>query len=101
MPLSQRLPEHAFFSPYQKLVRRTSLEGQHVGNQRLFLLLGQFRSQYQVEELDRVGERNKASVMQVGRRILDAAQREGLDWPVGQHNQVIHGLAELVKSLKL
>ena len=40
-------------------------------------------SQHELEELDCVVECEKSLVVQVGRRILDAAQREGLDRAVG------------------
>jgi hypothetical protein len=35
--------------------------------------------EHEIEELDRIVERQQAPVMQIGRRVLDAAQRERLD----------------------
>src|ERR1700720_429173 len=51
-------------------------------NQIPLLLAGQLGAEHQIEELDRIIERQQAPVMQIGRRILDAAQREGLDGSV-------------------
>src|SRR6266481_6822010 len=51
-------------------------------NQISLLLAGQFGAEHQIEELDRIIERQQAPVVQIGRRILDAAQREGLDGSV-------------------
>jgi hypothetical protein len=54
-------------------------EGAKERDQIALLLAGQFRAEHQIEELDRIIERQQAPVVQVGRLILDAAQREGLD----------------------
>ena len=43
-----------------------------------------FSPEHEVEELDRVLQRQQAVVVQVRRRVLDAAQREGLDRAVGR-----------------
>ena len=46
-------------------------------NQIVLLFAGQFGAEHQVKELDRIIERQQAPIMEVRRRILDAAQREG------------------------
>src|SRR5260370_10108358 len=51
-------------------------------NQIALLLAGQLGAEHQIEELDRIIERQQTPVVQIGRRILDAAQREGLDGSV-------------------
>src|SRR6266446_5463335 len=52
-------------------------------HQVLLFGLRQLGTQHEIEEFDRVVEGQQALIMQVRRRVLDAAQREGLDWPVG------------------
>ena len=42
-------------------------------NQIPLLLAGQLGAEHQIEELDRIIERQQAPVVQIGRRILDAA----------------------------
>ena len=63
----------------RSFLRNLTLEGPHERHQVLLFLGGQLEPQHQVEELDRVLEGQQAAVVQVGRRVLDAAQREGLD----------------------
>src|SRR5271155_1960221 len=48
-------------------------------HQILFLRRRQIRAQDEVEEFDRVLQSQEPAVMQIRRRILHAAQREGLD----------------------
>jgi hypothetical protein len=50
-----------------------------VRHQVLLLLRGQLGAEHEVEELDRVLQREQAPVVQIRRRVLDAAQREGLE----------------------
>ena len=52
-------------------------------HQILLLLARQLELQHEVEELHRVVQRQQPVVVQVGRRILDAAEREGFDRAVG------------------
>src|SRR5882672_2415829 len=66
------------------------------------LLAGQFRAEHQIEELNRVIKRQQAPVVQVGRRILDAAQREGLDGSVADFIQAVdHHRLEEALSLEI
>src|ERR1700724_1644418 len=54
-------------------------EGAKERDQIALLLGGQFGAEHQIEELDRIIERQQAPVMQKGRRILDTAQGAALD----------------------
>src|SRR5207302_729321 len=54
-------------------------EAQHERDEVLLLLVIQLQFQNQIEELHRVFEGQQAAVVQVRRRVLDAAQRERLD----------------------
>jgi hypothetical protein len=47
----------------------------------LFFRRGQFGAEDQIEKLDRIIQRQEPPVMQVGWRVLDAAQRKRLDRP--------------------
>src|SRR6202045_2277116 len=67
-------------------------EGAKERNQIALLLTGQFRAEHQIEELNRIIERQQAPVVQVGRRILDTAQREGLDGSVADFIQAVDHL---------
>src|SRR5258707_10562190 len=67
-------------------------EGAKERDQIALLLTGQFRAEHQIEELNRIIERQQAPVVQVGRRILDAAQREGLDGSVTDFIQSVDHL---------
>ena len=71
-------------------------EGAKERDQIALLLAGQFRAEHQIKELDRIIERQQAPVVQVGRLILDAAQREGLDGSVAGGIHVVdrHRLEE-------
>src|SRR5258707_3190347 len=71
-------------------------EGAKERDQIALLLTGQFRAEHQIEELNRIIERQQAPVVQVGRLILDAAQREGLDGSVAGGIHVVdrHRLEE-------
>src|ERR671918_675177 len=51
-----------------------ALELEHKGNQGLLLLLIQLQAQNKVEKLHRIVKRQESAIMQVRRRILDAAQ---------------------------
>jgi hypothetical protein len=59
------------------------------GDQILLLRRGQLVGEDEVEELDRVLERQQAAVVQIGRRVLHAAQREGLDRAVGAGHRAV------------
>src|SRR5260370_8529780 len=61
-------------------------------NQIPLLLAGQLGTEHQIEELDRIIERQQAPVVQIGRRILDAAQREGLDSSVTDFTHAVDHL---------
>src|SRR5882762_9519024 len=67
-------------------------EGAKERDQIALLLAGQFRAEHQIEELNRIIERQQAPVVHVGRRILDAAQREGLDGSVADFIQAVDHL---------
>src|SRR2546428_13093309 len=68
------------------------------GDQVALLLSCELDAGDQVEELDGVVERQQPPVVQVGRRILDAPERERLDGTVGaRHLAVYH--ARLVEPL--
>src|SRR5713101_9226374 len=68
------------------------------GDQVALLLSAELDSGDEVEELDGVVERQQPPVVQVGRRILDAPERERLDGTVGaRHLAVDH--ARLVEAL--
>ena len=55
----------------------------HEGDEVALLVGRELDADHEVEELDRVLEREQPAVVQVRRRVLDAAQRERLDRPVG------------------
>src|SRR5260221_7570975 len=76
--------------------RRYLSEGAKERDQIALLLTGQFRAEHQIEELNRIIERQQTPVVQVGRLILDAAQREGLDGSVAGGIHVVdrHRLEE-------
>src|SRR5450759_226370 len=67
-------------------------EGTKERDQIALLLAGQFRSEHQIEELNRIIERQQAPIVHVGWRILDAAQREGLDGSVADFIQAVDHL---------
>src|SRR3981189_1054465 len=60
----------------------TQSERAQEGHQILLLRRGQLVGEDEVEELDRVLEREEPTIVEIWRRVLDAAQREGLDRPV-------------------
>src|SRR5215211_4104743 len=74
---------------------------QHVGDQRVLLFLGQLEAEHQVEEFDSVGEGQQAAVVEVRRRILDAAQRQGLDRAIRDNGEVVHDQTRRIKALQL
>ena len=68
----------------------------------LFSSLRQLELKHEVEELDRVFERQAAAVVHVRRAVLDAAQRERLDRPIARliareplQVQVVHLVVEI------
>ena len=61
---------------------RLRLQAPQIRHQVALLLVRQLQRQHQVEELDRVLQRQQPAVVMVRRRILDAAERERLDRPV-------------------
>ena len=75
-------------------------EGVEERQQILLLFFGQFCAEDEVEELDGVVEREKATVVHVRRRVLDPAQREGLDRSVADHG-VIANRARRVEAFRL
>src|SRR3954447_8418851 len=74
---------------------------QHVGDQRVLLFLRQLEAKHQVEEFDRVGERQQAAVVEVRRRILEAAQCQGLDCAIWDDGEVVHDQTRRIKALQL
>src|ERR1700746_2437442 len=76
------------------------LKGSEECNEVLLLVAGQLRAEDQVEELNRVVEREQTAVMHVRRRVLDAAQREGLDRPIPCFPQAVDH-RRLEKALEL
>src|SRR3954454_11841623 len=62
---------------------------QHVGDQRVLLFLGQLEAKHQVEEFDRVGEREQAAVVEVRGRILDVAHCHALDRAIGVNGTLV------------
>src|SRR5262245_1951076 len=80
-------------------------------HQVLLFWRGQLQPQHQVEKLHAVIQRQQPVVMQVWRRVLDAAQGEGLDRAVGRslaavdhplleeplHPQVVHQVVRVVR----
>src|SRR6266852_9601250 len=55
-----------------------ALERPHERHQVLLLLVGELGLQHDIEELDGVFEREQPPIVQVGGRVLNAAQNEGL-----------------------
>lgn len=68
---------------------------EHIGDEIILLVLGELDAEHQVEELHRIGQRYQTAVMQIGWRVLDAAQRERLDRSVRQFHHVVEGLPGL------
>src|SRR5450631_149684 len=104
----------AMKSPPDVYVRRAETRGSqrpHERHQVLLLLRIQLQFQDEVEELHRVLQRQQAVVVQVRRRVLDAAEREGLYRTVGRrratvnrdlleeslHLQVVHEVVGVVR----
>src|SRR6266446_2244998 len=78
------------------------LEGPQERHQILLLLLLQFRAENQVEELNRILQRQQTLVVHIGRVILNAAQRKGFDRPVpDRHHVVDHYRLEEALRLKV
>src|SRR5690606_20767894 len=76
-------------------------QAQQIGDQSVLLPLRQIHAENQVEELDRVGERQQAAVVQIGRRVLYAAQGEGLDRAVRHDGEIVDDLLRLVEPFEL
>src|SRR5690606_13204587 len=70
------------------------------GDQVPLLLRLQLELEHDVEELHRVLEGEQAPVVEVGRRVLDAPQGEGLDGAVLIHHRAV-GHARLEEALEL
>src|SRR4029450_5977678 len=68
------------------------LQSPQEGDQVTFLWLRQFQLQDQIEEFDRSAQRGQPAVVQVGRRVLDAAQRERLDRTIRGRRPAVDGL---------
>src|SRR5207245_9977216 len=75
------------------------LERAQERDQILLFLRRKFRAEDQVEELDRVLQRQQTLVVHIGRVILDAAQRKGFDWPIPDGHHVVdhHRLEEALR----
>src|SRR3954447_12423095 len=74
---------------------------QHVGNQVLLFFNRKLEPKNQVEEFDAIGQRQQTTIMQIGGRILNTAQREGLDRAIGEHEQPVNRLPDLIEALQL
>jgi hypothetical protein len=70
------------FAETQAHQGRRRLKGSQECDEVLFLVPGELCTKDQVEELDRIVQRQQTTVMHVWRRVFDAAQRECLDRPV-------------------
>src|SRR5437773_349076 len=77
-----------------------ALQGFQERHQILLLLCRQVRLQDQVEELHGVVEREEPAVVEIGRRLLDPAQREGLDGTVARSHSSVDVL-RLEEALQL
>src|SRR5882757_6530325 len=78
------------------------LKGSEECNEVLLLVAGQLRAKDQVEELDRVVQRQQTTVMHVRRGVLDAAQWERLDRPIPCFPQTVdHGRLEKALDLEI
>src|SRR5690606_24177545 len=89
-----------------------ALQGPQKFDEVRFLLGLELRTENQIEELDGVFKRQQAAVMKVGRRVLDAAERERLDRSLtvsdaavddawikeSRHHQVMHRAVSIVGS---
>src|SRR5216683_1072716 len=75
------------------------LEGAQECHQILLFLRRKFRAEDQVEELDRVLQRQQTLVVHIGRVVLGAAQREGFDRTVPDGHHVVdhHRLEEALR----
>ena len=63
--------------------RSAGLEAEQVGDEILLLLFRELELEDDVEELDGVVQCRAAAVVEVWRAVIDAAQREGFDRPLG------------------
>src|SRR3954447_24602671 len=72
------------------LERMLASQRQHIGDQRVLLFLGQLEAEHQIEEFNSIGERQQAAVVEVRRRILDAAQCQGLNRAIRDDGKVVH-----------
>src|SRR5215469_4572827 len=83
---------HPFWPDRLKLSlrpRSPASEGTQKRDQVLFFLRSELGAKDQIEELDGVFQRQKTRVMQVGRVVLGAAQREGFDRTVADCHHVV------------
>jgi hypothetical protein len=71
-----------FCHGYRSKHQRWSLKSSEERDEVLLFVAGQLRAKDQVEEFDGVLQRQQTAVMHVWRGVLDAAQRERLDWPI-------------------
>src|SRR4051812_27705460 len=74
---------------------------QQVGEKRLLSSLDQLQAEHDVEELDRVCQRQQPPVMQIGRGILDAAQGQRLDRAGRDHEEIVDDEPRRVEPLEL
>src|SRR6266849_6952558 len=81
------------------LPQRTRSQRAQERDQILLFLRRKFRTEDQVEELDRVLQRQQTLVVHIGRVILDPAQRKGFDWPIPDGHHVVdhHWLEEALR----
>src|SRR5882724_8740053 len=96
MGLSPSAHRRCDASAFPLTTTRCRLKSAQECHQILLLLRRQFRAEYQVEELDRVLQRQQTLVVHIGRVILDPAQRKGFDQPVADGHHVVdhHRLEE-------
>lgn len=83
MPLAKARRGHARAAAGSRMaLRRLVLsEREHERNQVRLFLRAKVQLQHEVEELDRVFARKQPAIVEVGRRLLDAAQRAVLNGP--------------------
>src|ERR1035437_8251231 len=100
-PAIVHAPERRARWPVRPMSRnRIPSQGEHEGYQVLLFLICQPDTQDKVEVLHRVIQGQQSSIVQVGRRVLDAAEREGLDRAVvTHHHAVLHML--LVEAFRM
>src|SRR3989442_14214733 len=77
---------HQFFaseSMFMSVSPTASLQRSQKRHEIPFFVRRELRAEDQVEEFHRVLKGQQAAIVQIGRRVLDATEREGLDGSVG------------------